>query len=207
MNKGSDAMLADVLKPEVALIRKNEHQILNLILNRWSPRAFTEELVTDQDVIALLEAARWAPSCFNEQPWRFIVARTPENLEKLRNCLSLSNQLWTKPAPILMALLGKPHFELDQAPNRWNGFDAGAAWGYLALEATRRGLIAHAMGGFSQKKIHEAFQVPDGWTIYAVIAIGHQGPKEILSPELQAREIPSQRQALEKIWTDGSFSF
>jgi nitroreductase len=178
-----------------------------LILNRWSPRAFLDRPVTEQDLRGVLEAAHWAPSCFNEQPWRFIIAQSDDDREKLLACLTPNNQLWAKLAPVLLVVLSSPTFVLDGKPNRWNAFDAGTAWGFLALEAAARGLSTHAMGGFSQDKIRQLYAVPEGWGMHAVVALGYRGPKELLSADLQARELPSGRKPLDECWAEGRFAF
>ncbi len=155
----------------------------------------------------MLEAARWAPSCFNEQPWRFIVARRPEDLERLRACLTSKNRIWADRAPVLLIVISHPNFVSDQRPNRWHAFDAGTAWGYLALEASRRGLAAHAMGGFSEKKVRESFGIPGEWGVHAVVAVGSPGPKEQLPAELQEDERPRDRRPLAETWAEGKFAF
>ncbi len=178
-----------------------------LILNRWSPRAYLETPVPDQDLMGVLEAAHWAPSCFNEQPWRFIVAKAPADREKLLECLTPKNQIWARRAPVLITVISSPRFELDGRSNRWQAFDAGAAWGYLALEAAARGLIAHAMGGFSQDRVRQLYDIPEAWGIHAVIALGYRGPKGLLPADLQSQEQPSGRRPLNACWAEGRFSF
>lgn len=200
-------MEEDALEKEVSLIRSNDFAINPIILNRWSPRSFLAKPVAEVDLLALLEAARWAPSCFNEQPARFIVARKPEDLEKMRGCLNPGNRVWAGQAPVLIAVLSHPFFRETGKPNRWAAYDSGTAWGYLALEAFRRGLFAHAMGGFSVEKARAEFGVPAEWGIQAILAVGYRGPREQLPPELQARETPSNRNPLNEIWAEGKFGF
>ncbi len=195
------------LEKEIRDARPDEHGINPLILKRWSPRSFQTKPVSEEDLLGLLEAARWAPSCFNEQPWRFLVARKPEDLLRMRSCLAEHNRTWADRAPVLLTVISSPIFALDKRPNRWNAFDSGAAWGYLALEAARRGLVAHAMGGFSQKKIRELFRVPEDWGVHTVVAVGYRAPREQLPQELQEREHPSTRRALQDIWREGTFGF
>ncbi|NTV53645.1 MAG: nitroreductase [Candidatus Firestonebacteria bacterium] len=192
---------------EISRIRPDAHAINPLILARWSPRAILTDPVPEADLLALLEAAHWAPSCFNEQPWRFLVVRQEPFLMRLRACLTESNQAWANRAPVLLAVLSVPNFALDGRPNRWHAFDAGTAWGYLALEACRRGLVAHAMGGFSQKAVREAFHVPEDWGVHALVAVGYRADAETLTPEQREREQPTQRKPLNEIWADGEFFF
>jgi nitroreductase len=195
------------LNPETAAARPNPLGIDPLFLNRWSPRAYLAKPVAAQDLRAVLEAARWAPSCFNEQPWRFIVAQQPQDLERLRGCLTAKNRAWADRVPVLLVVISHPRFALDQSPNRWHDFDAGTAWGYLALEAWRRGLAAHGMGGFSMKKVRETFGIPEDWGVHAVVALGYPGSKAQLPAELQETETPSTRRPLEQTWAEGKFAF
>jgi nitroreductase len=192
---------------EITSGRPNPLGIAPWFLNRWSPRAFQPKPVPDTDLQAVLEAARWAPSCFNEQPWRFIVARKPEDLERLRGCLTSKNRVWADRVPVLLVVISHPFFALDRTVNRWAQFDAGTAWGYLALEATRRGLAAHGMGGFSDKKVRDTFAIPSEWGVHAVVAIGYPGTKEQLPAELQEQERPSGRRPLNETWAEGKFAF
>ena len=188
---------------EISRLRPDTFAINPLILGRWSPRSFLDKPVPESDLLAILEAARWAPSCFNEQPWRFLVARREPALARLRACLTESNQTWANRAPVLLAVLSVPNFALENRPNRWNAFDAGTAWGYLALEAHRRSLVAHGMGGFSQKAVRAAFNVPEDWGVHALVAVGYRAPADQLSPEQQEQEHPSLRKPLAEIWFDG----
>ena len=197
--------MKDAIDAKALEIRADAHGVSELIVGRWSPRSLETREITEQDLAALLAAAHWAPSCFNEQPWRFLVARRPEHLERMRECLTETNRIWADRAPLLIAVLSKPDFALDKRPNRWHAFDSGAAWGYLALEASRRGLAAHAMAGFSPKKIRETFHIPADWTAHAVVAVGFRGPAEVLPPELRERERPTPRHALETFWHEGPY--
>jgi nitroreductase len=192
---------------EINYLRPNPYGVNPLILERWSPRAFLSQAVPEADLLALLEAAHWAPSCFNEQPWRFLVARSEPALSRLRACLTESNQAWANRAPVLLAVLSVPNFALDSHPNRWNAYDAGTAWGYLALEAQHRGLVAHAMGGFSPKAVRTEFRVPEDWGVHALVAVGFRAPAAELASELREREHPTLRKPLAEIWADGEFSF
>lgn len=195
------------LDPEVQAVRSDPYQIHPLILNRWSPRSFMERPVAEPDLLAVLEAAHWAPSSSNEQPWRFIVCRGLEDRQRLLTCLNPSNREWAVRAPVLMVVLSNPVFMDKGKPNRWAAFDSGTAWGFLALEARHRGLITHAMGGFSQDQVRETFQVPLEWGIHAVVALGYRGPAEALSEYDQERERPSLRKPLGTLWTEGRFTF
>ena len=174
--------------------RQFRFPIMPEIQKRWSPRAFDPQQTVDSNVLlTLLEAASYAPSCFNEQPWRFIVAQDEQARLKMLSILTKSNRQWAVKAPVLVMLISKKHFDLDQSLNFWHLFDAGTAWGYLSLEAQRQGLVTHAMGGFLRKKARETFQIDEAYEIACVIAIGYYGRKEDLPSEQQENEYPQTR--------------
>lgn len=177
-----------------------DYDVLPEIRNHWSPRAFDpDRLVAEDDLMALFEAARYAPSCFNEQPWRYIVARTAEERAKLCSVLSASNQEWASKAPVLLLILASQTFSQTGKPNRWHQFDTGTSWGYLTLEAQRRGLITHGMGGFSVDRARETFHIPEEYSIIAAVAVGYYGDKADLSLKDQEREHPSPRKSIAEI--------
>lgn len=180
--------------------RTFDYEVMEEIQNRWSPRAFNPNKPVDtDDIMALLEAARYAPSCFNEQPWRYIVANGGADHEKIVNVLAETNREWALKAPALIVILSKQTFEHNNKNNRWHLFDAGTSWGYISLEAQRRGLITHAMGGFNVELMREAFDIPLDYSVIAVVAIGYYGNKEDLSLENQERELPSPRKPINEI--------
>lgn len=180
--------------------RTFDYEIMEVIQNQWSPRAFDpNHAVADGDLMALLEAARYAPSCFNEQPWRYILANGGENYQKMLNVLAPTNQVWASKAPALLMILSKKTFTSPENENRWHLFDAGTSWGYLNLEAQRRGMITHAIGGFSVEAARSAFAISNDYTVIAVIAIGYYGNKEDLDTEHIDREHPSPRKAISDI--------
>lgn len=180
--------------------REYNFDILDLIKTRWSPRAFSNEPVEMSDLLALCEAARFAPSCFNEQPWRFILATTPDELTTMQSILTASNLVWAKLAPALLLILAKKTFSETGQDNYWHMFDTGTAWGYLSLEAQSRGLITHGMGGFSKKKAQELYHLPLDLAPLAVIAIGKLGRSENLPEHLREREQPGGRNELESLF-------
>jgi len=180
-------------------MRDFSYEISEDIQKRWSPRAFSTEPVEMDDLMALFEAARYAPSCFNEQPWRFIVAVKEDELKVMRSILNENNQEWANKAPVLVVIVAKKSFTSNGEPNSWHAFDAGTAWGFLALEAQRRGFITHAMGGFSKIKAHDVLDIPGKYEVLAMIAIGKKGKKEELSPALQTREEPATRKPLTEL--------
>lgn len=179
--------------------RTFNYDIMPEIKQRWSPRAFDTLPIPREDLMALLEAARYAPSCFNEQPWRFIIADEEASLAKMRSVLAPSNQAWANSAPVLVLIAAHKTFSQNGKDNYWHMFDAGTAWGYLSLEAQRRSLSAHAMGGFSKDGARTAFNISDDYAVITIVSIGKYGNKKDLSEELQQREQPATRMNLEDL--------
>lgn len=184
--------------------RLPENAIHPLFIERWSPRAFSEEILSDEVLLSVLEAARWAPSASNIQPWRFIVARTAEERALFFPFIADGNRTWCEKAPALVLLLSHTLASNGQL-NATHAFDAGAAWGYLALEATNQGLRAHAMAGFDAKLARIALKVPEEYALHVVIALGYQGDKSQLSESLQQREAPNTRKPLAESLYHGTF--
>lgn len=185
--------------------RHTDYPISEIIFERWSPRAFASTPIDEQKLKCVFEAARWAPSCFNEQPWKFIAANTEADRARFLEILADSNRVWAKNAPVLIALISRTTFAYNGKPNRWNGFDAGCAWGFLALEARRQGLYAHAMGGFDKAKAKAVLNVPEDYEVYAMIALGELGDTSVLPQELAERELPADRKDLEEVLHFGGF--
>ena len=191
--------------------RVADHPIDSLFLQRWSPRAFTGEAIPEAELATLFEAARWAPSAYNSQPWRFLYARrdTP-HWEKFLGLLVPFNQSWANRAAALAILVSKTEFQppgADQpAPLRSHSLDAGAAWAYLALQATRSGWHAHGMAGFDAERAAVELNVLAGYRVEIAIAIGRLGDKAILPDALQAREQPSGRKPVAEFAFEGSFA-
>ena len=149
--------------------------------------------------MGILEATRYAPSCFNEQPWRFVVAKSDEGLKKMRSILVESNQVWANNALVLILILSKKDFGFNDKENYWHMFDAGTSWGYMSLEAQRRGLITHAMGGFSKQKTKEVLNIGDKYSIIAVVAVGKLGDKEKLPEDIKKHEVPGNRKSIQEL--------
>ena len=167
--------------------------IAPLLANRWSPCAFDpQKPVSAAAVDALCEAARWAPSCYGAQPWRFVVCNKAENetaWERALACLAPPNQEWAKNAPVLVVVCAATRFERNGKPNAHHAYDAGAAAFAMVLQAEALGLRAHQMGGFSADVARAAFAVPAGFVCLAMLAAGWQAPASALpTPQLQARE-------------------
>jgi len=186
------------------------HPIDPLFLERWSPRAFTSAALSESDLMTILEAGRWAPSSYNSQPWRFLYARrdTP-HWEKFLGLLNEFNRSWAQRAGALIVMVSRstmlPPGAEKPVPSHSHSFDAGAAWGQIALQATRMGFQAHGMVGFDIPRATIELNVPDGFRVEAAIAIGKPGDKSILPEGLQAREAPSSRNPLAASALEGGF--
>ena len=180
--------------------REALHPVDHAFLDRWSPRSFTDAPVGEAALHSMVEAARWAPSCFNAQPWHIVVAHTEEGLATVRGLLVPFNLMWAGKAPALMVIFARRTFERNDEPNRHHAFDAGAAWMSLALEGRRHGLHTHGMAGFDLAGAPAACGLdPALYEAMAVIAVGHIGPRSALPEPLQEREIPSDRKAPEEM--------
>lgn len=188
---------------DVKTYRKPEYEIDDMILNRWSPRSFSGQEVPENILLSLFEAARWAPSAYNVQPWRFIIARTKDTREKFYSFINEFNLSWCKKAPVLALIISKKSDENGEIKS--HAFDTGAAWGLLALQATKSGLITHPMTGFDFDKAREVLEIPEDYAIQALVAIGYQGEREDLPVNLQEREQPNGRRPLEETVFEGSF--
>ena len=186
--------------------RKADHDINPLMLNRWSPRAMSGEEISDEDLMRLFEAARWAPSSYNGQPWRFIYAkRNTEYWDSLFNLMATSNKTWAKNAAVLVVMISRKNFEHTEKPSVTHQFDSGSAWENLALQAETQHLVTHGMQGFDYQKAKDELAIPDSYDVMAMIAIGKPAPKETLPSELQQRESPSNRKPLSELIMEGRF--
>jgi nitroreductase len=157
-------------------------------------------------IMSLFEAARWAPSSYNNQPWRFIYAKknTPY-WDKLFNLLAEPNKVWTKYAAVLVVIIARKNFEHNEKYSITHQFDAGAAWENLSLEAYSRGLAVHAMQGFDYQQARTDLEIPDNFDVMAMIAIGRKWPKENLPLQLQETEQPNDRKPLTEVVMEGQF--
>lgn len=183
-------------------MRSYNYPLLDLIEQRWSPRAISSEPVDREGIAAVIDAARQAPSCFNEQPWRFIVAQDEESLGVMRSFLTEKNHRWAGKAPVLIMILAHRFFKESGKPNRWNMFDSGTAWGFLSLEALRRGYVTHAMAGFSRNRAIETLKIPEEYDVITMVAMGRYGDPDTLDDDFKAEEEPSARNPLEEILFD-----
>jgi nitroreductase len=167
--------------------------IHELLARRWSPRAFdASKKISRAQIISMIEAARWAPSCFGDEPWRYIVWDKHSDLsawEKALACLGEANQKWVKNAPVLFASIANTLFDHNTSANRWAQHDTGASSMALVLQAEALGLVAHQMGGFDAAKLRAAFLIPEQFTPMAMIAVGYQADAEILEGDYKTREL------------------
>ena len=165
--------------------------IHELLRQRWSPRAFREQAVEPDTVTGLVEAAQWAASCFNEQPWSFIVATqdAPAEFAQMLSCLREGNQEWAKRAPVLMLTLARSTFTRTGQPNPHAWHDVGLAVGNLVVQATASGLSVHQMAGILPDRIREVYGVPDAYEPVTGLAVGYRGDPASLSEDLREREL------------------
>lgn len=184
--------------------RVPECEVDSIFTDRWSPRAFLPDPLPPEQIRSLFEAARWAPSCFNEQPWLFVYATKPEKREKLVSALVPKNQRWAAKCPLLIFALARKNFKQGARENRHAAFDTGAAWLSLALQARRLGLYAHAMAGFKQDKAYEVLGVSkDEYHVMAAIAVGRKDESSAELPEdLLEMESPNTRKPPAQVATD-----
>ena len=187
-----------------------DHPVDPIFLNRWSPRAFTGEAIPQATLFTILEAARWAPSSYNSQPWRFLYAtRDNAHWDKFLGLLNEFNQSWAKTGSAIIFVVSETTMVVPgkdaRVPSHSHSFDAGAAWGSLALQASILGWHAHGMVGIELERIRTELKVPGDHRVEAGIVIGKQGPKTLLPEMLQAREFPSPRKPLAEIAFEGGF--
>lgn len=168
-----------------------DYPIHELIRERWSPRAFADKAVPADVLRSLFEAARWAPSSNNEQPWAFMVATKEDSLShgRVLSTLMETNQVWAKHAPVLAIAVSELAFARNGRPNRNAFYDTGASVAHLTTEATARGLFVHQMAGFDPQKAIEVFSIPSGWEPIAAFAIGFSGDVATLPETLREREM------------------
>lgn len=184
--------------------------IHSLLAERWSSRAYdASKSVTQEQIIALLEAARWAPSCYGDQPWRFVIwnkTTDPSGWQQALECLVPGNQSWVQDAPLLMLVTADSLFTHNGKPNRWGQYDTGAAAENLCLQAEALGLKAHQMGGFDVDKARIVAAVPEQYQLMAMLSVGYPAALENINDELKGREIaPRQRRELNELFFAGTW--
>lgn len=166
------------------------------------------ESISEEELMPLFEAARWAPSSYNNQPWRFLYGkRKTPHFQKLFDLLVNFNKRWCENAAVLGLILSKKNFEHNGKPSITHSLDTGAAWGNLSLEGSGRDLVVHGMQGFDYERAKSEFNIPDEYEVLAMFAVGKKASKESLPPDLQEREAPSARKPLAEIISEGVFKF
>jgi nitroreductase len=175
--------------------------VIEEILKRWSPRAFADKPVLSEDLKKIFEAAHWAASSYNEQPWRFLVGRKgDETYKKIFSALMEFNQMWAKSAPVLILSAGKKTFSHNGSPDYYGLHDTGAATAYLTLQTSALGMHAHSMGGFDHAKARAAFGIPEDYAIGAVTALGYLGDVDALPDQFKQPETtPRSRKPLREV--------
>jgi nitroreductase len=188
--------------------RKPDHPVDEIFLNRWSPRAMTGEPIPQEDLLTLFEAARWAPSSYNNQPWRILYAtRNGEHWQQFLELLVEGNQVWARNAGALLLFLSKKTFTYNGKPSITHSFDTGAAWENLALQGSLKGYVVHGMQGFDYERARTTLSIPDDFQVEAMVAVGLPGSPEVLPEQLRSKEAPSDRRKLEETICAGPFCF
>ncbi|AGA65360.1 putative oxidoreductase protein [Liberibacter crescens BT-1] len=187
--------------------RTSEHTIDSIFLNRWSPRAFNQEAISEKDLLTILDAAHWAPSSFNYQPWKFLYAlRDTKEWDKLFSILSENNQIWVKNASALVIIFSETKNHSNEKIYS-HSFDAGCSWGFLALQTIMLGYYAHAMTGINFQAAKSILGYSDFYRLEAAVAIGKHTNPEILPENLRKKEIPNDRKSLSEVCFKGNFPF
>jgi len=188
--------------------RQTEYSPNKMFIERRSSRALSGEPLNDEELFSILEAAKWAPSSYNAQPWRFIYIKNGSPAwDKLFSLVMDLNQIWMKRAAVMVLVLSRQNLKLDGQPNDMASFDTGAACENMALEATQRGLIAHPVGGFYKDRVKEAFQISDDYKVEVIIALGRPGDATLLPEGMQAKESPTDRLPLSSLISEDEFKF
>jgi nitroreductase len=189
-------------------IRKADFPIESLLIDRWSPRAMSGEEISNEELMRLFEAARWAPSSFNAQQWRALYAhRNGEHWGTFFELLVDANKVWAKNAAVLVLFISRKTFEYNDEPSITHSFDTGAAWQNFALQGFHQGLVIHGMEGFDYDRARKELHIPDEFQVAAMAAVGKPGPKESLPKKLQERESPNDRRKLTDSIREGPFRF
>lgn len=187
--------------------RLPESDVDSLFIERWSRRSISERPLSEAQIATLFEAARWAPSANNAQPWLFVYASQPESLSKARTLLKENNLRWAVKAPLLVFVFARTRHPETGAPLRTSRFDTGAAWQSLALQAHKLGLSTRAMGGIHHELTYEAFGVPaNDFESMACIAIGYPAERSALPVDLHEKEQPNVRKSVREFAFEGRYS-
>ena len=186
--------------------RQAEHPIQSLILDRWSPRAMTGESIAPEELMRLFEAARWAPSSYNAQPWRALYARREtEHWPTFLGLLVEGNRAWAQHAAALVVFISRRNFDHNEKPNLTHSYDTGSAWENFALQGFSQGLVVHGMVGFDHDRARSELKIPEAFKVEAMAAVGKPGAMEKLPEELQKAESPNERRPVSESICEGPF--
>jgi nitroreductase len=189
-------------------IRKADHPIESLLLDRWSPRAMSGEEIAPEELMRLFEAARWAPSSFNAQQWRALYARRgTEHWPAFLGLLVDANKVWAQHAAVLVLFISRETFDYNGEPSTTHSYDCGAAWENFALQGFSQGLVVRGMEGFDYERARTELKIPIGFRVEAMAAVGKPGRKETLPEKLRAKESPNERRKLDASICEGPFRF
>ena len=188
--------------------RTADHPIDKLFLDRWSPRAMTGEAIPHEELLTLFEAARWAPSSYNNQPWRMLYAhRDTEHWQLFFDLMVEGNQAWAKNAGALILFISKTTFDYNGKPSITHTYDAGAAWQNFALQGWLKGYVVHGMQGFDYERARIELRIPDDFKVEAMAAVGFPADPNVLPEQLRNNEALSDRRKLEQTICEGPFCF
>jgi len=186
--------------------RPLEHNVDAIFPERWSPRAMTGKPVAEQDLMSLFEAARWAPSSYNNQSWRFLYAvKDSPEWPLFFSLLGDFNQQWCVNAGTLVVIVSKATFDHNGKPSRTHSYDTGASWGYFALQGSMKGLVIHGMQGFDYDRARKELGVPEGYQVEAMAAVGHPADLSVLPEPMRKTEYPKRHKPLPEIAWNGPF--
>jgi len=187
-------------------IRKADHPIEKLLIDRWSPRAMSGDEISQEQLMQLFEAARWAPSSFNAQQWRALYSRRgTKHWPTFFDLLVDANKTWAKNAAVLVVFISRKLFDHDNEPSATHSYDCGAAWENFALQGFHQGLVVHGMEGFDYERARKELAIPDEFQVEAMAAVGRPGRTELLPEKLQARETPNDRRKVSESVFEGPF--
>jgi nitroreductase len=188
-------------------VRRAHHRVDALFVDRWSPRAMSGEPITTDELMRLFEAARWAPSSYNAQPWRMLYAlREHADWPAFLDLLSESNKAWAGNAGALVLFVSKTINDRTGQPSMTHSFDTGAAWAFFALQGYLNGYAVHGMQGFDYARAQRELHIPDEFCVEALVAVGKPGSKEVLPQSLQERETPNDRRPISETVCEGRWA-
>ena len=177
-----------------------------LLYQRWSPRSYQKTVLPEDTLKTIFDAARWAQSCFNDQPWIFLTSNGEKDFEKFLSLLAEKNQQWAKNTSLIGFIVARKHFAHNGSPNNWAAFDSGAAWMALTMQARMLGLYTHGMAGIKKSAVYKEFQIPeDEYEVICGFTIGVIDAPDKLPDDVAAREKPSPRKPLDELWKRGEF--